>query len=97
MNALRLQSLHIQSSDYGINKGRYVGTATFAGQYGNLEIVLAPNISDAVLKLCADSLVANARDVAENLRADIIVQTENILEAPKEPKPLTADDVDIPF
>lgn len=71
---MQLTMLHIDLCGYGPNQGRYTGTATFKGQYGGVEIVLAPDVSEAVLKLCADSLVANARDVANNLTAQIIEQ-----------------------
>lgn len=69
---MKLEQLIISHQSYGVHAGKYTGTASFKGQYGGVDIVLSPEVSVEVLKLCADALISNARDVANNLTAQII-------------------------
>lgn len=79
---MQLTSLEIHLEDYGVNKGRYTGSAHFKGEYGGVDIVLHPDVSDAVLKLCADALVKNSRDLAEQLTAETLTQAAGSLPPP---------------
>ena len=72
---MKLERLIISLCGYGPNAGRYEGDCHFSGQYGSVGIVLSPDVSDAILKLCADALVKNSREVAENMTAQIIEQS----------------------
>ncbi len=94
MKDLTLESLQVSMNNYGANEGKYTGTVQFKGHYGSIELTLAPSISEQVLALCADALVENARDVANNLTAAIINQVDRQLPPPMaEPGP----DDDKPF
>jgi hypothetical protein len=72
---MQMRTLNLSLAEYGPNKGRYTGNMHFAGEYGGVEIVLSPDMSDAVLKICAEALVQNAKDVAQNLTAQLITQS----------------------
>lgn len=76
---LRLENLSIDICDYGPEKGKYTGKARFKGQYGGIDIVLAPSVSQNILRLCADALVENSKAVAETLSAQVIEQADNLL------------------
>lgn len=71
---MQLESLDVSLDKYGEHKGKYVGRAKFASSYGSVEVVLSPQVSTEVLKLCADALVANAKDMAQNMTAEVITQ-----------------------
>ena len=98
MKALTLESLQVSMNTYGQNEGKYTGTIHFKGQYGAIELVLAPSISEHVLALCADALVENAKDVANNLTAAIINQVDRQLAPPVAiPPAMPATPDDLPF
>lgn len=78
---MQLTSLNISFDDYGVHKGKYKGSAHFRGQYGAVEIVLTPDISDQVLKLCAEAIVANTKELAQTITAATLTQVSgNVLE-----------------
>ena len=77
---MRLSHLSIALNEYGDEKGKYSGKAAFKGQYGGIDIVLSPEVSQAVLKLCADALVQNSKDVASNMTAEVIEHSGALLE-----------------
>ena len=72
---MRLYQLVVTLEEYGPNKGKYCGSAQFKGEYGGVSVVLSPAVSDAVLKLCADAMVANAKDMANIMASNIIEQS----------------------
>ena len=74
---MRLKYLNITLSTYGPNEGKYTGEAKFANQSGAIDIVLVPEVSDKILALCAEALVANAREVAQNLTAATLTQVSS--------------------
>lgn len=82
---MQLKSMTIRLSEYGTFEGRYTGTVHFAGEYGGVDIVLTPDMSDKVLHICADAMVAQVKEVAENLTAAVIIQANTpALAAPQE-------------
>lgn len=72
---MKLESLRISLQDYGVNKGRYVGQCAFKNEMGGVDIVLHPDVSDTILKLCADALVQNTREMAQTMTTQIIEQS----------------------
>lgn len=89
---MQLQSLNIRLDEYGIHKGRYVGTADFKGQYGSVQVVIHPEASDAILKICAEALVRNSRELADTLTAETLTQVDKALPAPEAPS-YNSDDI----
>lgn len=77
MANLKMTHLHVNFMEYGPHVGKYTGSVGFRGQYGTVDIVLSPSLSEKVLTLCADALVENAKEVASDLTAQIIEQTLN--------------------
>lgn len=65
-----LKNLHIYRAYGGIVKG----DITFENNKGSVQLNLSPERCREILGICADSLVENAKDVAENLKAEIINQ-----------------------
>jgi hypothetical protein len=76
---MQLKALRIELRDYGINEGKYTGEVSFRNQYGSVEVVLAPEISQQVLALCAGALVKNAQDVAQIMTASVLESTTKVL------------------
>ena len=83
MPDLILESLSVNRCTYGSEEGKYTGSLAFRGHYGQISITLDPIISEKVLALCADALVENARQVADNLTATIINQSGKQLPSPE--------------
>ena len=81
-NDLILESLEITFQHYGADEGKYTGSLAFKGHYGRISITLDPIISEKVLTLCAEALVENARQVADNLTASVINQSGKQLAPP---------------
>lgn len=74
---MQLSRLTISFTEYGVNKGRYVGEAQFSNQYGQVTVVMSPDMSDEVLKICASALVKNTQDLAQNLTAATLTQVSS--------------------
>lgn len=71
---MRLERLHIDLCSYGLNEGKYTGSAKFCNAYGGVEIVLSPEVSDKILAIVGDAVVDNAREVAQKLTAATLTQ-----------------------
>ncbi len=71
---MKLTSLSIALQGYGVNSGKYTGDINFENQYGSVKIVLDPEISEKVLKLCGEALVTQASKTAGLLANNIIEQ-----------------------
>lgn len=79
---MQLYSLSVQLDEYSVHKGSYVGHAWFKGEHGEVKVILSPDLSKQVLKLCADALVKNSRELAEQLTAETMTQAVNVLPSP---------------
>lgn len=77
---MQLTTLHIGLKEYGSNEGKYEGQVRFKGQHGATEILLDPTLSEAVLKLCADSLVKQAQATANMMAGTILEAVKPALE-----------------
>ena len=69
---MKLKSLSLELSTYGIHEGKFTGQARFENEYGAMEVVLTPEMSNKVLELCAETLVQQASRSA-NLFTDAIL------------------------
>lgn len=67
-----LRKLEIELARWGKFEGQYVGKAEFENPVGEFSITLSSEISQAILKECAEALVSNARELAGVVRADIL-------------------------
>ena len=67
-----LENLYVRLEAYGPNEGKYTGQIRFRGTSGAVEIALSPNLSEAVLKLCGEALVTQAKETAGLMAANII-------------------------
>lgn len=76
---MQLQTLHISLCAFGPNEGKYTGKATFKNQYGGVEIALSPELSTGVLRLCADAIVQNSRELATKLTAETLLHVRPAL------------------
>ena len=71
---MQLSYLSMQLEGYGPHAGKYKGSMMFKDQSGGIEIVLDTSLSHAVLKLCADALVENAKKSAQMMAGNILEQ-----------------------
>lgn len=69
-----LDTLYIRLEAYGPNEGKYTGQLRFRDSSGAIEIVLAPEISETVLKLCSEALVTQAKETAALMAANVLNQ-----------------------
>jgi hypothetical protein len=69
---MRLKRLSVELDEYGENAGKYHGQVRFIDQSGAVEILLDNSLSAAVLKLCADSLITQAKKTADMMSARIL-------------------------
>jgi len=76
---MKLKSLSIEYSTYGIHEGKFIGQARFENQYGAMEVILAPEMASKVLELCAESLIQQATRSA-NLFTDAFLNQPPALE-----------------
>ena len=72
-----LKSLTITRVLWGERQGQLEGEVTFMNPKGELKALLTDEQLPGIVALCADALVASARDAANIMTADII-------DAPKE-------------
>lgn len=71
-----LESISITRISYGEDEGRYEGRVSFVGSYGAIKVNMTPAMSKRVLEICAEEVVANAREVATTLTADCIEEID---------------------
>jgi len=69
---MQLDKIYITRSDYGQNKGRLSGRIGFKGACGNIELTLNESLSQKIVAICADEMVAASKDIAANMTAEII-------------------------
>lgn len=76
---------HLDLHDY-FNDGRPLeGSVTFQDSHGNeTKLKLAPEHMQGILAVVAEALVQSARELAENLTANIITDAGHRLEAPRD-------------
>lgn len=72
---MNLAALEMKKEMWGEDKGLFVGTATFTGEMGRVQVKLEPNHCQAILELCADAIVSNAREVANAMVLPLIEAT----------------------
>lgn len=67
-----LTDLRIQLDNYGPNKGRHSGHATFRGETGAVTLKLSDHHIKKIFATCADSIVENAQAAATLLTRECI-------------------------
>jgi hypothetical protein len=71
---MELESLVLTGSKSYDDWNGYRGSATFSGKLGRVQLQLSESLSEQILSVCADALVAASKQVAETLTADVIEQ-----------------------
>lgn len=70
-----LEYLRVErNASYAPRPGEYKGTMKFQGDHGSVEIPLDEELSQEVLKLCAESLTRATKTLASTLTAEMISQ-----------------------
>jgi len=75
---MRLESLSISRVGYGEDEGVYTGTARFHGNHGEVALRLTRDLSQIILKACAEELVKASKDVAELLTTEVLETTAEV-------------------
>lgn len=67
-----LTNLEIRLMEYGSNKGKHVGKATFSGEAGEVTLNLNDHHIEQIFKTCADSIVDTAKAAARHLTMTVV-------------------------
>ena len=68
-----LQNINIAIiPSYRPNAGEYEGVAEFAGETGSVQLNLTPEMCNKIFMVCADGILATAKEAAENMTCNII-------------------------
>lgn len=78
---MRLKTLHIYTV-WSSEGDKLTGTIQFENSLGEIQLNLSPEQISRILPVVADSLVASAKEVATELSATVIEQSQLQLEAP---------------
>ena len=77
---MELESLYLRKEQYGTDKGKMTGTIEFASNGGKITLVLTSENSREILRICADRLVEQSREVALQMTASIIENAGALIE-----------------
>lgn len=80
-----LTDLRIRLMDYGPDKGKHVGEATFAGKAGSVTLRLNQHHIEELFRTCADSIIDTAKAAARHLTTTVI-EHQKAVEAAHQPK-----------
>lgn len=69
---MRLTELRIRFKDFGENEGKYVGTARFENEKGDVGIVLSPQHCEKIFDVCAEGIIETAKEAATDLAISIV-------------------------
>lgn len=72
---MKLTKLYLNRINYGPESGSFKGTIEFDGERGKVEVNLDHSLSNALLAVIADQLVATAKTAAERLLVEIVAAT----------------------
>ncbi|MEE8607175.1 MAG: hypothetical protein V3S55_06210 [Nitrospiraceae bacterium] len=66
---MKLKSLHVYKN---YDDAHYRARIEFEGSYGTVELNLDKQLSEKMLAVCADEIVASSKEVAENMTANFV-------------------------
>ena len=75
-----LTDLQIRLMEYGPNKGKHVGKATFSGSAGEVTLNLNEHHLEQIFQTCADSIVDTAKAAARHLTMTVIDHQKKIVD-----------------
>lgn len=78
-----LQKLEIELERWGANKGKYVGSAKFSGEAG--DVTLNPNQHhiEEIFRTCGESIIETSKAAARHL-THAVIEHQTIIDAKKE-------------
>ncbi len=77
---MKLERLGMRLATYGVNEGRFIGAAEFAGNAGKIELNLSPEQCERIFEVLADCLVNTAKESAQLLTVSIL-EHQKVLES----------------
>lgn len=69
---MKLKSLYIHENYYGEDIGKYTGTIKFKGNNGDITLNLTSELSNALLAVVSEQVIASVKIVAEKLTIEAI-------------------------
>lgn len=69
---LQLQSLSIERTLWGEHKGLFQGKIKYAGERGEVAVVLSPKDCERLFPVIAEAIVSASREVAEQLTKEAL-------------------------
>lgn len=67
-----LHKLEIRLIEYGENKGKHKGAATFSGETGTVILNLNQHHLEEMFKVCADSIIETSKAAARHMTMSVI-------------------------
>lgn len=67
-----LKTLYIAKEEYGPDKGKYKGEATFSSVSGEVKVRLGQEASHAMIRIVAEQLVEETKAVASLMTSQVI-------------------------
>ena len=77
---MELESLYLRKEPYGAKKGQMTGDIVFSNDGGKITLVLTAENSREILRICAERLVEQSREVATQMTAAIIENAGVLIE-----------------
>lgn len=73
-----LTELKIELARWGENKGKHVGTATFAGDAGTVTLNLNEHHLEQIFLTCADSIIETSKAAARHMTMTVIEHQKSL-------------------
>lgn len=76
---MKLSSLNLRRSSYGVDQGELAGTLVVTTVSGDIQLRLSQEKCEQILAIVSEQLVDSAKEVAENITKEI-VEHRHVLE-----------------
>lgn len=74
---MELRTIYLSRETYGADKGKLKGNVTVSTLAGEIKLYLSEEKAGRILNICADQLVENAKEVAQNITKEILEHNPN--------------------
>ena len=75
---MKLTELRIDLKEYGRDKGKYIGKASFTDSKGDITLNLDNEACEKIFAVCADGVLSVAKEAAANLTCNVIEHIKTI-------------------
>jgi hypothetical protein len=76
---VNLKQVYMLREDFGPSKGQLKGFLTFENSLGEIKLTITPEQAERFIALFADALVESAKEIAQNLTSQLLINENNLL------------------